>query len=129
MSDELKRLEVELAKVRLAKEQLELRDAVQRSERRQKLTNGADKIIDIGRSAANSSVEALSQRTPKMPVPLGKVLTYYGIAVVLLFAYFAGLPESKENALILAFFASVASAGYGTFLLLQKLLQFVFRTN
>lgn len=35
MSDELKRLEIELAKVRLAKEQLELHDALKRAQRKQ----------------------------------------------------------------------------------------------
>lgn len=69
MSDELKRLEVELAKVRLAKEQLELQDARQRPERRQRVADGADRLIGAGRSAAQSSAAAIAQRTPSTPVP------------------------------------------------------------
>jgi hypothetical protein len=128
MSDELKRIEVELAKVRLAKEQLELRDALQRAERKQKLADGADKILNTGRSAVHSSAAAIAQRTPKAPVPWGRVFAVYGVALVLFVVYATGLPESKSNALAVAFFASLAFAGYGTLLLVQKLLQLLFRS-
>ena len=114
MSDELKKVEIEIAKVRLAKEQLELRDAVNRAERRQRVSDGADRLIGAGRSVAQISAAAIAQRT------------FYGLAIVLFITYLAGLPESKSNALVVAFFASAALALYATVLLLKKLLQLVF---
>ena len=42
MNEELKQLEIELAKVRLAKEQLELRDALLAARREQQADNGGE---------------------------------------------------------------------------------------
>lgn len=126
MSDELKKVEIEIAKVRLAKEQLELRDAVNRAERRQRVSDGADRLIGAGRSVAQISAAAIAQRTPLAPVAWAKIFTFYGLAIVLFITYLAGLPESKSNALVVAFFASAALALYATVLLLKKLLQLVF---
>lgn len=41
--------------------------------------------------------------------------------------YLAGLPESKSNPLVIAFFAGAAFGLYATLLLLKKLLQLIFR--
>ena len=52
MNEELKQLEIELAKVRLAKEQLELRDALKRAQRQQAISDKTEKVVAVGRNAA-----------------------------------------------------------------------------
>lgn len=126
MSDELKRLEVELARVRLAKEQLELRDALQRAERKQRIADTADTLVDAGRRAAKSSAAAVAQRTPSAPVAWSKIVVIAGLALLLFATYLAGLPESKSNLLVVAFFAAAALGLYALVLLLKKLLQLTF---
>lgn len=126
MSDELKRLEIELAKVRLAKEQIELREAVERVQRKQRLADSADKIIEVGRAAAQGSAAAIAQRTPTASVAWSKILTFGALAFLLFIVYVAGLPESKSNALLVAFIISAAFGLYAAALLLKKLLQLVF---
>ena len=123
MSDELKRLEIELAKVRLAKEQLELHDALKRAERHQAISEGTAKVVEVGRSAAHNSAAALSDRTSRTPVPWTKVFGYYALSAALFAIYVAGLPESKRNLVVIAFFASCAVALLATYLLLKKLIQ------
>lgn len=125
MSDELKRLEIELAKVRLAKEQLELHDALKRAQRKQVISDGTAKVVNASRNAAHNSSAALSDRTSRTPVPWANIFGYYVLSAVLFAVYAAGLPESKRNLLVIAFFASCAIALLATYLLLKKLIQVV----
>lgn len=126
MDNELKKLEVELAKVRLAKEQLELRDALKRAERRQNLAGGAERIVAAGVSVARSAAIGIADKTPRTPVAWRHVFTQLAVAAALFIIYVIGLPDSKNNLLLVAFFASVAFAGYGTFLFTKKVFQVVF---
>ena len=125
MNEELKQLEIELAKVRLAKEQLELRDALKRAQRQQAISDKTEKVVAVGRNAAHNSSVALSDATSRTPVPWKNVFVYYTLSAALFAIYVAGLPDSKHNMFVIAFFASCAVAILATNLLLKKLIQLV----
>lgn len=123
MDDEIKRLETELAKVRLAKEKLELQRSLRKEVQREKLSAAADRVIDAGREVATQSIQVAERITPTEPISWSRIALAYFFACALFVVYIAGLPDSKNNILVFAFFGSCALAAFGSYLLLRKLLQ------
>jgi len=123
MDDELKRLETELAKVRLAKEKLELQRSMRQELQREKLSNAADRVIGASREAADNSLKTIARNTRRTPIAWSQVAMAYAVAAVLFIIWVAGMPESQNNALAFFLIGSCAFAIYGSYLLLRKFLQ------
>lgn len=85
MSDELQQLELEIAKVRLAKEESELRAAILREERLRKMGAGAEKSIDFGNSAGMDSTPAIAKHAEGKPNREVKIVIYYAVAIAILY--------------------------------------------
>lgn len=134
MSDELNQLELEISRIRLAKEQLELREAIQREERKRKIGVGADRVISFGVAAAQSSVSAIAKQAESEPISGVKIVIRYSIAIAIFYGVLFSvnlLGDGKNPWLIVltvvALVVSGAFALSATILLLKKLLQTVFR--
>ncbi|MFC7286460.1 hypothetical protein ACFQPC_00270 [Herminiimonas glaciei] len=134
MSDELNQLELEITRIRLAKEQLELREAIQREERKRKIGVGADRVISFGVAAAQSSVAAIAKQAESEPISGVKIVIRYSIAIAIFYGVLFSvnlLGDGKNPWLIVltvvALVVSGAFALSATILLLKKLLQIVFR--
>ena len=126
MSDDLKKIEIEIAKVRLAKEQLELRDALRRADRKQRIEDRVAKVLSGSKAAARATAGGIAELTPRQVVSWSKVFFQFVVAGSAFLVYASGLPESKNNALVGAFFLGAAFALYGAILFVKKVLQLIF---
>ncbi|MFZ6849043.1 hypothetical protein [Undibacterium sp. RuRC25W] len=129
MSDELRQLEIELAKVKLEKEKLELQEAQKRYQKKQAVSAGVEKVMEEVVDVAKNSADTISRNVPETQIPLDKVAIFYGISIVFFLLYASDLPANKHSIWVIAFFVAVGFAGYATVLFIIKFFQTVFRKN
>ncbi len=83
MNDEIHKLELEIAKVRLAKEESELRTAILREERLRKSGARAEKAVDSGISTATSYTSAIAIHALNKPHREVRIVIYYSVSIAI----------------------------------------------
>ena len=118
MSEELQQLEIKLAKVRLARETLELEEAQKRAMQKQVVSDSADAIV----KATKNSTNFISRNVPKVRWSL--LLICVGQYPLLLF-----LLEPNIDDYLYLVFPCLGVAGIAVLLLIIKVFLLIFKTE
>ncbi len=128
MSEELKQLEIQLAKVRLAIETLELQEAQTRAKYKRIVSSGTETAVNV----AKNSVDMISQNVPRTKIRWSSIFICVFLGFLGVLSILAGqnnvIPIEKNSpAAWIIFIAILVFLGLAALLFIIKISQSLFR--